>query len=47
MILSHSFPVAINSVDIAINQDMKAIKVIKGFDVVYLLHCLASLSVKS
>ncbi|AEO74722.1 type I restriction modification enzyme specificity subunit [Pseudomonas aeruginosa M18] len=43
MILSHSFPVAINSVDIAINQDMKAIKVIKGFDVVYLLHCLASL----
>jgi type I restriction enzyme S subunit len=43
MILAHSFPVAINAVDIAINQDMKAIKPIKGFNVVYLLNCLTAL----
>ncbi|EGM7831862.1 hypothetical protein [Escherichia coli] len=43
MILAHSFPVAINSVDIAINQDMKAIKPVKDINVVYLLNCLNSL----
>jgi type I restriction enzyme S subunit len=43
MILAHSFPVAINAVDIAINQDMKAIKPVKGLNVVYLLNCLTSL----
>lgn len=43
MILAHSFPVAINVVDIAINQDMKAIKPVKGLNVVYLLNCLTSL----
>ncbi|UXD26674.1 Type I restriction-modification system, specificity subunit S [Yersinia enterocolitica] len=43
MILVHSFPVAINSVDIAINQDMKAIKPIREINVVYLLNCLNSL----
>ena len=39
----HSFPVAINAVDIAINQDMKAIKPVKELNVVYLLNCLVSL----
>jgi type I restriction enzyme S subunit len=43
MILAHSFPVAINSVEIAINQDMKAIKPNKKIKVVYLLHCLISM----
>ena len=43
MILAHSFPLAINTVDIAINQDMKAIKPKEGLNVVYLLHCLTSL----
>jgi type I restriction enzyme S subunit len=43
MILAHSFPVAINTVDIAINQDMKAIKPVKGLKVVYFLNCLTSL----
>lgn len=43
MILMHSFPVAINAVDIAINQDMKAIKPVKELNVVYLLNCLVSL----
>ena len=43
MILAHSFPVAINSVDVSINQDMKAIKPIKGVDAVYLQNCLTSL----
>lgn len=42
MILAHSFPVAINAVEIAINQDMKAIKPIKGINVVYLQSCLAA-----
>ena len=43
MILAHSFPVAINTVEIAINQDMKAIKPIKGMNVIYLQNCLISL----
>lgn len=43
MILAHSFPVAINSVEIAINQDMKAIKPYKEINVVFLLHCLISM----
>lgn len=43
MILAHSFPVAINAVEIAINQDMKAIKPIKGMSVIYLQNCLVSL----
>lgn len=46
MILAHSFPVAINTVEVAINQDMKAIKPIKGLSVVYLQHCLNSLKRK-
>lgn len=43
MILAHSFPLAINSVDIAINQDMKAINPIKGLNIIYLQHCLNAL----
>lgn len=43
MILAHSFPVAINTVEIAINQDMKAIRPIKGMNVIYLQNCLVSL----
>lgn len=43
MILAHSFPVAINTVEIAINQDMKAINPAKGMNVVYLQNCLTSL----
>lgn len=43
MILAHSFPVAINTVEIAINQDMKAIMPIASLNVVYLQHCLNSL----
>lgn len=43
MILAHSFPVAINTVDIAINQDMKAIKLKDELNVVYLQHCLTAL----
>ncbi|MFH0784791.1 MAG: restriction endonuclease subunit S [Pseudomonadota bacterium] len=42
MILAHSFPVAINTVEIAINQDMKAIKPVKGMNVIYLQNCLIS-----
>lgn len=44
MILAHSFPVAINTIEIAINQDMKAIKPIKGLNVIYLQNCLTSLN---
>ncbi len=43
MILAHSFPVAINTVEIAINQDMKAIKPTKDVNVIYLQHCLTAL----
>jgi type I restriction enzyme, S subunit len=40
MILAHSFPVAINMVDIAINQDMKAIKLQSNLRTTYVFHCL-------
>ena len=40
MILAHSFPVAINYVDVAINQDMKAILPNEGCSVEYLRQCL-------
>lgn len=43
MILAHSFPVAINTVEISINQDMKAIKPNKGISVIYLQNCLIAL----
>lgn len=43
MILAHSFPVAINTVEIAINQDMKAINPFSGISVIYLQSCLVSL----
>lgn len=43
MILAHSFPVAINSIDVAINQDMKAIKPIDGIEVEFLKNCLKAL----
>lgn len=41
MILAHSFPVAINNVPVAINQDMKAIKLTKNYDPEFVLNCLA------
>jgi type I restriction enzyme S subunit len=40
MILAHSFPVAINEVDVAINQDMKAILPKSDLKLIYLQHCL-------
>lgn len=40
MILAHSFPLAINIIPIAINQDMKAIKPRTGIGVIYLQQCL-------
>jgi type I restriction enzyme, S subunit len=43
MILAHSFPVAINMVDVAINQDMKAIKLKSGLRNTYVFYCLISL----
>lgn len=43
MILAHSFPIAINMVDVAINQDMKAIDLKNDLRVTYVLHCLNSL----
>lgn len=43
MILAHSFPIAINMVDVAINQDMKAIELKEDLRVIYVLHCLNSL----
>lgn len=42
MILAHSFPLAINTVPVAINQDMKAIKPNKEVLAIYLQHCLVS-----
>ena len=36
MILAHSFPTAINEVDVSINQDMKAIEPIDQVNIVYL-----------
>lgn len=46
MILAHSFPTAINSVAIAINQDMKAIRPSSGFDVVYLKAAVDALKAR-
>jgi type I restriction enzyme, S subunit len=43
MILAHSFPVAINTVTVAINQDMKAVKPIEEINVIYLANCLHAL----
>lgn len=43
MILAHSFPVAINLVPIAINQDMKGICPSSKFDVCFLLECVRHL----
>ncbi|MFD2754174.1 restriction endonuclease subunit S [Comamonas terrae] len=43
MILAHSFPVAINNVSIAINQDMKAIEPNSDFSSKYLISCIKSL----
>ena len=43
MILAHSFPVAINMVDVAINQDMKAIKLKSNIRTAYVFHCLIAL----
>jgi len=43
MILAHSFPVAINAVEVSINQDMKAIKPTKGINAIYLQNCITSL----
>ncbi|TBL68363.1 restriction endonuclease subunit S [Paenibacillus thalictri] len=40
MILAHSFPTAINTVEVSINQDMKAILPNEDLDVIYLKHCL-------
>ena len=43
MILAHSFPVAVNCVPIAINQDMKGILPAAQFDVWFLLECVRHL----
>lgn len=43
MILAHSFPIAVNMVDVAINQDMKAIKLNDSLRVDYVFHCLSAL----
>ena len=40
MILAHSFPIAINETEVAINQDMKAIQPISELNIVFLQHCL-------
>lgn len=44
MILTHSFPTAINTVEVSINQDMKAILPIDELNVVYLKHCLDNMT---
>jgi type I restriction enzyme, S subunit len=43
MILAHSFPIAINMVDVAINQDMKAIKLKNELGITYIFYCLNAL----
>jgi|GEM_PF-586878 len=43
MILAHSFPVAINTVPVAINQDMKAIELSEGFLPSFVLNCLKNM----
>lgn len=40
MILAHTFPIAINEIEVAINQDLKAIKPISDMNIVYLQNCL-------
>ncbi|WP_269538050.1 restriction endonuclease subunit S [Cerasicoccus fimbriatus] len=46
MILAHSFPVAVNEVEIAINQDMKAISPDESFDTIFLSECIRGLKTK-
>ncbi len=46
MILAHSFPTAINTVPVAINQDMKAIHPADGIDVAYLKAAIDSLKLR-
>src|SRR5262245_48328999 len=41
-ILRHTFPVAVNDVEVAINQDLKAIVPYEGVDPHYLAHFLRS-----
>ena len=44
MILSHSFPVAINRVPVVLNQDMKALKPVQGLSPEYLALLLVSIT---
>ena len=44
MILAHSFPVAVTSVPVTINQDMKALRLIDGFEAFYFAWALDGLS---
>ena len=44
MILVHSFPVAVTSVPVTINQDMKALRLIDGFEAFYFAWALDGLS---
>ena len=46
MILAHSFPVSINRVPVAINQDMKAIRPVDQLNPVYLRECIKNLKRK-
>jgi len=44
MILAHTFPTAINTVDVSINQDMKAIFPIDKLPVIFLKYCLDAMA---
>ncbi len=44
MILAHSFPVAVTSVSVTINQDMKALRLIDGIDTIYFAWALDGLA---
>jgi type I restriction enzyme S subunit len=44
MILAHTFPTAINTVPVSINQDMKAILPLEGLLVQYLKNCLDNMA---
>jgi type I restriction enzyme S subunit len=46
MILAHSFPIAINTVPVAINQDMKAIMPFDDINIWYLYECLRTMKPK-
>ncbi len=46
MILAHTFPVAINTIPISINQDMKAISLYKDHIPIFILYCIKLLSRK-